>query len=186
MAFAGPTTFTETLSGPGPTVTAGTTITLRVRITNTGPNPGITNFQLGFDETMQPRPAVAPSGFLCGADPYEWQCTTDAIAAGDSVTVDFPFRIPQSDVGRRLVADLAGDTTGRWSARVVAPAAPAAHPAAPRPPASPGAAPGAAADPAPTLANTGPPVGWEATIAALLCLSGVALHLAARRLPTCR
>ena len=42
IQFAGPTTFSTSLVGPGPTVTAGSTIRLRVTITNTGQNPGVT------------------------------------------------------------------------------------------------------------------------------------------------
>lgn len=180
VAFAGPTTFTETLTGPGPTVTAGSTITLRVRITNTGQNPGITNFEMGFDETMEPRNAVEPSGFSCGADPYVWLCTTGVIGAGADAVVEFPFVVPRSDVGRRLVAGVDGDTSDRWSALVVAPPSP---PSAPKPPAS----PGSAADPAaPTLANTGPPLGREAAVALFLCLTGLGLNAGARQLSPAR
>jgi hypothetical protein len=185
IQFAGPTTFEVTLDGPGPTVIAGSTIKLRVTITNTGQNPGVTAFEFSFDETMEPLSPVGPSTVDCGADPFSWQCVTDGIDSGAVTTVEFPFRIPVADVGRRLTATLNSDDEARWTALVVGPSAdPTTSSPAPQQ-TTPASGPAAGqAGTAPTLAATGASPVPGALLGGLLFMVGLCLVVASRRRST--
>ena len=98
--------------------------------------------------------------------------------------MEFPFRIPTSDVGRRLTSVLSAGDEERWTALVVARSATPSTSSAPptQAPSAPDPASGGAGA-APTLAATGASSVRGALLGGLLLLVGLFFTFAARRNP---